>query len=437
MPGAASDAMRWWAQELPAKATAAALRPLQILMAAPSWLFLLALAAMLLRHPDVRFYEIDRVAFGLLMVGVLARAVVLRQRLFALEGATWPMMGLIVLALVGLAGQPFEPEAWNLLASKFIVPFTLFHLAGMVFTEERYFRQFEIFALIVLAYLSFTAIAFLCGADWLIHPKFILDESLGFHADRARGPLLQAVANGVSLNLLGILGWHAHRRGRMRGAKMGVLLVSVPIAILATMTRAVWLTFAGTVLALVFLSKNRAFRIAVAAAVAAVVGLAIVLGSTDFGGTLNDRLEERGPVDYRAAVYAGGWEMFLERPWLGWGFHQMPAELPRHVSGYSEKVLYPHNTYLELLAEHGVAGFGLYLWLMWELWKLRRGKIPQAEERGFLNAGFHRLWPVLLLVYWVNAAVVVMSYQFVNGLLYTIAGMLAAQRRRGELARAC
>ena len=219
---------------------------------------------------------------------------------------------------------------------------------------------------------------------------------------------------------------------------MAALLASVPIAILATMTRAVWLTFAGTVLALVFLCKNRTARIAgMALAVAATGGLAMLLGSTEFGVTVNDRLEERGPVDFRAAVYAGGWEMFLERPWLGWGFHQMPAELPRHVSGYSEKVLYPHNTYLELLAEHGVAGFGLYLWLMWELWKLRRVKIPQAEEWGFLNAGLHRLWPVLLLVYWINAAVVVMSYQFVNGLLYTVAGMLAAQRRRGEMTQAC
>jgi O-antigen ligase len=437
MPGAASGTKRWWPGELPGRTVAVALCPLQILTAAPSWLFLLTLTAMLFRHPDARFYQIDRVAFGSLVVGVLVRAVVMRQRLFTIDGGAWPMTGLILLALISLAGQPFDHEAWNLLASKFIVPFTLFHLAGLVFTEERYFRQFEIFAVIVLAYLSFTSIAFLCGADWLIYPKFILDESLGFHADRAGGPLLQAVANGVSLILLGVLGWHAYRRGRMRGVKMILLLGSVPIAILATMTRTVWLTFAGTVLALVFLSKNRAFRIAVVAAVAAAVGLAIVMGSTDFARTLTDRLEERGPVEYRAAVYAGGWEMFLERPWLGWGFHQMPAELPRHVSGYDEKVLYPHNTYLELMAEHGVAGLGLYLWLMWELWKLRRVSPPGREERGFLNAGFHRLWPVLLLVYWVNAAVVVMSYQFVNGVLYTIAGMLAAQRRRREMAEAC
>jgi hypothetical protein len=41
------------------------------------------------------------------------------------------------------------------------------------------------------------------------------------------------------------------------------------------------------------------------------------------------------------------------------------------------------------------------------------------------------MWPLLLCIYWANAAVVVMNYQFVNGLLFTMAGMLAAQRRRG------
>jgi len=42
------------------------------------------------------------------------------------------------------------------------------------------------------------------------------------------------------------------------------------------------------------------------------------------------------------------------------------------------------------------------------------------------------MWPVLLGVYWVNACVVVMNYQFVNGLLFTMAGMLAAQQSRAR-----
>jgi hypothetical protein len=141
---------------------------------------------MLLRPPDVAFYEIDRVAFVLLMLGVMGRAAVIRQRLFAVERATWPMLGLTLLAVASVVQQPFDTQTWSLLAAKFFVPFALFHLAGLVFREERRLRQFEVFALVVLAYLCFTSIAFLVGAKSLIFPRFILDESLGYHADRAR-----------------------------------------------------------------------------------------------------------------------------------------------------------------------------------------------------------------------------------------------------------
>jgi putative inorganic carbon (hco3(-)) transporter len=421
------------------------LTPLQWLMAWPDLLFLAALTAMLLRPSDVQFYAIDRVAFALLVVGVGIRALVqanlrLPERTsayrFAFERATWPMLALTALTLGRVAGMPFDSETWSLLGAKIIVPFVLFHVAGVVFFEERAFLLFEMFSLAVLAYLSFTAIAFLVDARSLIFPRFILDDTLGYHADRARGPFLQAVANGVSLNLLGLLALHAYRRGRVRGAKMALLLASVPIAILATMTRAVWLAFGGTVAALIFRSGSRTLRRACAGLVAVLaIGLVVVLSSPEMTGALSDRLQERGPVDYRQAVYAGGWQMFLERPWLGWGFHRMPGELPRFVSGYSEKELFPHNTYLELLVEEGLLGLGLFAWLIWELWRLKDGAIPERERGGFLDRQFHRLWPLLLLVYLVNASVVVMSYQFVNGFIFTIAGMLAAQRRRAKAGR--
>jgi putative inorganic carbon (hco3(-)) transporter len=423
---------------LAGQAAAVALRPLQVLTTAPSLLFLLALAAMLLRHPDVSFYEVDRIAFGLLLAGVVTRCIASRQRLFFVERATWPMLGLTALAVTSLIGQPPDLESWSLLAAKFIVPFALFHLAGIVFTEEKFLRQFEIFTLVILAYLSFTAIAFLLDAKSLIFPRFILDESLGYHVDRARGPLLQAVANGVSLNMLGLLALHAFRRRTFRGLKALLLLASVPVAILATMTRAVWLSFAGTVLILVVRSRSRALRRAcLGLTIACGTGLLIVACFPDLKKTLVDRFEEGGPVEFRQAVYAGGWEMFLERPLTGWGVNQMPSELARHVSGYKERVLYPHNTYLELLVEHGVAGLAFYVWLMWELLRLGRRLPENTQARGFLDQHFHSLWPLLLAVYWVNAALVVMNYQFVNGLLFTIAGMLAAQRRRAEEYRLC
>jgi O-antigen ligase len=407
------------------------LRPLHAMATAPTVLFLAALTAMLLRHPDVPFYEIDRVAFVLLALGVAGRAVVTRQRFVVVERATWPMIGLTVLAVASVMEQPFDNQTWCLVAAKFIVPFALFHLAGLVFQEERRLRRFEGFALVVLAYLCFTSIAFMVGAKSLIFPRFILDESLGYHADRARGPLLQAVANGVSLNLLGLLALHAFLRRRIRGLKAAVLLASVPVAILATMTRAVWLSFAVSVGVLILRSNNRRLRrVCIAVAMVGAVGLLITLSFDDQRRALTERLHESGPLDFRQAVYAGGWQMFLEKPLTGWGVNQMPEELARHVSGYKEKELYPHNTYLEILVEHGIFGLALYVWLMWELLRLGRGRVPRAECEGLLNQQFHAMWPILLGVYWVNAAVVVMNYQFVNGFLFTLAGMLAAQRHR-------
>jgi O-antigen ligase len=416
---------------------ATAFRALEALLRAPSVLYLAALAAMLLRPPDIEFHEVDRVAFVLSLLTV-AILVITGCRRLSFERVTWPMLGLFSLAIASVAGQPFDPQTWSLLAAKFIVPFAMFHMAGVVFTENKHFRQFELFGLIVLAYLCFTAIAFLVGARQLIFPRFILDESLGYHADRARGPFLQAVANGVSLNLLGILALHAFLRKRIRGVSAAMLLVSLPLAILATMTRAVWLSFAISMGYLIFRSHNRQLRlIAVAVAIAGAMGLLITLSFDDQRRTLSDRLQESGPLEFRRAVYTGGWQMFLEKPLTGWGVNQMPAELARHVSGYRHKELYPHNTYLEILVEHGVLGLALYLWLMWEFWGLRRAPIPLSEPTSFLDQHFHQMWPVLMAVYCVNASLVVMNYQFVNGIVFTMAGMLAAQRRRATGLAGC
>jgi O-antigen ligase len=420
-----------WVQNAISHGIYLGLRPLQAMFAAPVGLFLIALTAMLLRHPDVPFYEIDHVAFVLLVFAVLGSALACRTPLQIVSPATWPMLGLTLIAIASVIGQPFDNRTWSLLAAKFVVPFTLFHLASLVFREERQFDQFELFCLLVLAYLCFTSIAFLIGARSLIFPRFILDESLGYHADRARGPLLQAVANGVSLNLLGLLAVHAALRKKLRGLKIVLLLGSVPLAILATMTRAVWLSFAISMAVLIFLSRSRGLRRAgIAVALVGIAASLITLSFDDQRRAFGDRLHESGPLDFRRAVYAGTWEMFLEKPIAGWGINQMPTELAKHVSGYSEKELYPHNTYLELLVEHGILGFFLYGWVMWELWKLRKIAVPPGQAHGFLNRQFHTMWPLLLGVYWVNACLVVMNYQFVNGLLYTLAGMLAAQQNR-------
>jgi hypothetical protein len=163
-------------------------RSLHALIVAPSLLFLATMTVMLFRPPDIQLYWLDRIALLLLVFVVLLRVLVLRQSLRVAGLVTWPMLGLLLLALFSLLAQPYEPQTWSVFAAKWAVPFILYYLSGFAFDDALSLRKLEIFAIIVLGYLSLIAILFLFDAKDLIFPRYILDESLGIHADRARGP---------------------------------------------------------------------------------------------------------------------------------------------------------------------------------------------------------------------------------------------------------
>jgi hypothetical protein len=212
----------------------------------PVLAFLAALTAMLFRPPDLKSFPIDRVAFIALVGCVVFRLCLGRERLRSYP-ATWPMLALMILGLCSVLAQPYDPQAWSLLAEKWIVPLVLFHLAGTVFRDASSLRKLETFSLVVFAYLTAISVFYLIDAKFLIYPRFILDEGIGIHADRARGPFLQAVANGVCLNLLGLIALDSFRRKRLRGWFAGILFLAAPLAILATRTRAVWMSAAVSI----------------------------------------------------------------------------------------------------------------------------------------------------------------------------------------------
>jgi O-antigen ligase len=403
----------------------------------PALLFLATLTTMLFRPPDLKLYYMDRIAFGLLIFIVLLRAQLLRQPMRVAAPISLPMFALMLLAVASALNQPYNAETWSVVAAKWVVPFALYLLAGLVFDTEDSLHALEIFCLITLAYLSVTSMLFLSGEKSLILPPFIVDESIGIHADRARGPFLQAVANGVSLNLLGLVALDSYRRRRLRGIVALLFLIALPPAILATKTRAVWISFALSLLALLFISHSiRIRRACLCLVLAAVFGSLCVLTFEDVNRSITERLQERSPVEFRMAMYRAGWDMFLAKPWFGWGSGQVQADLEKRISDFHQSEFFFHNTFLEIAVEFGVVGVALYSWVVFDLLKiglLRVGrKLPASAASArphFLDAGFRHLWPVVLGVYLLNACFVVMNYQFVNGLLFTFAGILASQNR--------
>ncbi len=398
------------------------LRPLHLGLAFPSILYVAAMSVFLFRPPDLFSFYADRIAFGILVFFVALRTMALRDRIPFFAGLSLPMLGLLALAVFRAFQEPFDAQTWSIIASKFIVPFALFHLAVLVFRGASQRKHFEIFVILALVYLVFVAVAFLADARSLIFPRFILDESLGFHADRARGPFLQAVANGVSLNMLGIV---VLALPQERKTVVRLLWLVLPLAVLATMTRAVWISFAVSTLVLGFrLVEWRLQTVCtLLAAAGLLVGLAIGLSDHSLKTILWDRTAERGPVAARLAVYDAGWAMFEERPFTGWPAGGMYAELARRMEGYHLRTFYVHNTYLALLVEFGVPGLALYGILFFNLFRLSwRGPPGEAGP----VASLRKVWPILLSVYLFNAFFVDMAYQFVIGLMFTVAGMLCA-----------
>jgi O-antigen ligase len=199
----------------------------------------------------------------------------------------------------------------------------------------------------------------------------------------------------------------------------------LPLAVLATMTRAVWISFAASTIVLGFRLVKRRLRAActLLAVVSVVIGLAIGLSNASLKTALWDRTGERGPVEARLAVYEAGWVMFRERPFTGWAAGGMYAELARRMEGYHLRTFYVHNTYLALLVEFGVPGLALYGILFFNLFRLSWHSPP--GESGPV-ASLRKVWPILLCVYLFNAFFVDMAYQFVIGLVFTVAGMLCA-----------
>jgi O-antigen ligase len=403
-------------------AVALLLRPLYLGIAFPSILYVAAMTVFLFRPPDLFSFYADRIAFVILAFFVALRATAFGEKIPFIAGLSFPMLGLMGLAVFRALREPFDAQLWSIIASKYIVPFALFHIAVLVFRGEPQRKTFAAFVVLALAYLTFIAIAFFADARSLIFPRFILDESLGFHPDRARGPFLQAVANGVSLNILGILVLALPRKRKIVARLLWLVL---PIAVLATMTRAVWISFAVSSMVLGFLLIKR--RLQAACALLTVAGLLAVLtlflSNQALKTALGERTGERGPVEARLAVYDAGWAMFEERPFTGWPAGGMYAELARRMEGYRLRTFYVHNTYLALLVEFGITGLALYGLLFFNLFRLSWRARPGEHST---VASLRKVWPILLGVYLFNAFFVDMAYQFVIGLVFTVAGMLCA-----------
>ncbi len=273
-----------------------------------------------------------------------------------------------------------------LLVSGYLTPVLIYFLvrnsrwdSGQVMTAYRFLALFGI-------YLALTGLAEIAGQWWAVFPRYISDPALGIHFGRARGPLLQSQSLGIYLVLCLFAAW-AWQRHAIRPIQV-TLYAMVPVFALAiyfTYTRCVWLALilGGFVILCVSLQGRwRPLIVGGSLAGALLVG---ILSWNQIVGIEREAGAEaaRESVTQRASFAYVSWQMFKDRPLLGFGFGQFPdAKRPylsdRSTSNHLEaiRVQPHHNTFLSLLTETGLIGLCLYLcilggwvWTGWKMWR--------------------------------------------------------------------
>jgi putative inorganic carbon (HCO3(-)) transporter len=348
-------------------------------------------------HARGRF---DDLGFGLFLAGILLNC-------FA---GHWASLGVHVpidrgLLLAGLAlewrrarrgGRPVRPDTAAVLLAAFavwtalsfigspvrdsdgvfflvdlaVLPAILYAGAPLLFDSAR--RRFAFAAVFAVfgIYLGVTAITQTLQLPALVFPAYILDPSVGIHADRARGPYAEAVNNGIMLVFSGALGGVTAalaRRTRWRVVGIAAVVLTA-IGCTLTLTRAIWFAAAGALLVGFLLTPALRRRAPVALLGLAVAAGLFLVAFPGFGDAATARGGDESPIWDRLNVNAAAGRMLVQNPLLGVGWNQAGERMSEFVrlgGDYpvtaASATLIPHNVFLGRFAELGILGGSLWL----------------------------------------------------------------------------
>jgi putative inorganic carbon (HCO3(-)) transporter len=306
------------------------------------------------------------------------------------------------------------------------VPFLLFVLAPVMFTSAK--RRSQLLAALVAVglYLGVTALFEALNADALVFPRYITNPALGIHADRARGPFLEAVGNGTALYIgvvasaIAFVTWR-ERWQRGVAAFTGSLCAA---GLIFTLTRSVWLgAIVATLVTMLFAAELRRYLLPAAVAGVLVVGgaLAVVPGLAD---KARAREEQKESVWDRYNLNHAALNMFHARPLVGFGWNTFTEV---GTDYFTLGPTYPlsagvgfgvHNEYLSNLAEIGLLGTAL--WLVPFVFVV----LTTVTRRGPPELRPWRLGVLAIAVFFLVVAGFVYPYAFPLLVLWTMMGVL-------------
>jgi O-antigen ligase len=310
-----------------------------------------------------------------------------------------------------------------------VLPFLLFLAAPVAFSTQRQ-RRILLGSLVAAgAYLAVTAVLEKLKLYDLVVPDYIGNPFVGTHFGRARGPFVEAAANGLALYACAIAAAMAVYlwRKSSRRALAGAIVILAPVGLLLSVTRSVWLAgIAGTLVALATTPEIRRYLLPVAATGAAAVLIAFTV-IPGLAAQAQERRQDKNPVYERENTNAAGLRMLADRPLLGFGWARGDDEIEPYFRQDPNIPLVGlnagfHNLYLEYGVSLGVLGLGI--------WLLGAGLAVRSAFAGRAPPSL-RPWQIglkAIVVAWVAVGLTSPTkYIFITTLLWTWAGVASAR----------
>ncbi|KAA1259292.1 O-Antigen ligase [Rubripirellula obstinata] len=298
-------------------------------------------------------------------------------------------------------------------------------------------------------YLAITGIFEIKEMHWAVFPKHISNPEVWEFYGRARGPLLNPIANGFLMGLALMVAVVEFFRSGVRQRKLffGIAAFILLFGVYATLTRSCWMGAIGAIGLVAMIHSPRWVRVLGLASVVLLAG-AMAMGLKDqFMEIKRDKAlsaaEAAKSVELRPLLAIVAYEMFKDKPIAGHGFgHYFENNGPYHDNREYDlplekvRVYVQHNTFLSILVDGGLIGilmFSLPLLVFFVVgWQLARRpqSSPDARYLGILmisaiviyvaNAMFHDL---------IVIPMVQMFLMFIAGLAINVHGQgITAER---------
>lgn len=340
----------------------------------------------------------------------------------------------------------------------YFLPFLIFFLGKQMLDDGKKIKRVFVFFLVIGFYLGITGIFEILDISTLVFPKYIINPFEGIHWGRARGPLLNASANGTILGMIFfisgyIMQWTDNKKGKIL---IVIAMTVIAITILLTYTRACWGGFILAMLAgMFFFNRSRIILFLVGLILLSISLLSILymqdiqlkkveaknkwtVIETDKELSISDkvlgRFQYKDSVYGRFAVYKTIGNMIMEKPLLGVGFEkfkEIAGEYTEESGRISSKEINIHDTLSGVLVELGVLGLVIYMSIFIIILLNSIKCYRQLPDDGWLNKKIVIVFWCMSIVYIFNMQFIQMRYfGFVNSLFFLMAGIIEGMRLR-------